>query len=90
MTEKLKAVLVGGPSISPIWLDAIAAIPELALVGLVNLEAECPNVLPSPSESEAEVGASDVLVSADLALTLEKTQPDVVSVSYTHLRAHET
>jgi predicted dehydrogenase len=72
MTDVLKAVLVGCGGISKLWLDAIKEMPQLRVVGLVDLQEEA-------ARSRAEqYGLADALVSADLEAVLERTQPDMV------------
>ncbi len=72
MSETLKAVLVGCGGISRAWLDAIRQIPELALVGFVDLNEA------AARQRAAEYGWNDALIGADLTAALEKTCPDIV------------
>lgn len=72
MSDTLKAVLVGCGGISRAWLDAIRQIPDLALVGLVDLNEA------AARQRAAEYGWTTALIGADLAATLDKTHPDIV------------
>jgi predicted dehydrogenase len=70
--RKLRAVLVGCGGISRAWLNALTGIPNLELVGLVDLKEEA-------ARSRAdEYDLHDALVSTDLATALDEAQPDVV------------
>jgi predicted dehydrogenase len=68
----LKVVLVGCGSISRAWLDGVAKIPDLEIVGLVDVREQ------AARDRADEYGLSDALVSADLAEALDETHPDVV------------
>jgi len=72
MSELLKAVLVGCGGISRAWLDAVRQIPDLALVGLVDLNEA------AARHRATEYGWNEALVSTDLTTTLKKTCPDIV------------
>ncbi|MEE8389489.1 MAG: Gfo/Idh/MocA family oxidoreductase [Anaerolineae bacterium] len=70
--QKLQGVLVGCGGISRAWLDAITEIPNLDLVGLVDLREEA-------AKSRAdEYDLHDALVSTDLVAVLDKTNPDII------------
>jgi predicted dehydrogenase len=70
--DMLGAVLVGCGLISKVWLDAIKEMPQLRVVGLVDLQEEA-------ARSRAEqYGLADALVSSDLESVLEHTRPDMV------------
>lgn len=72
MEKNLRAILVGCGGISRVWLDAIRDIPDLKVVGLVDLNEE------SAREKAKAYDLLDVLVSTDLSATLERTRPDLV------------
>jgi predicted dehydrogenase len=68
----LKAVLVGCGAMSQTWLDAVAQIDGLGIVGLVDLDA---------SRAEAVAlrhGLGGVTVGSNLAELLDRTRPDIV------------
>ncbi len=72
MGEQLRGVLVGCGGISRTWLEAIVDLPDLELVGLVDLRRD------AAEHRAAEFGFEDALISADLTETLEQTAPDLV------------
>jgi predicted dehydrogenase len=70
--EKLKVVLVGCGAMSGAWLKAAKEIPDLELVGLVDLQVEA-------AQSRAtEFGLHDVKISTDLAAMLIETRADIL------------
>ncbi|MGC9469691.1 MAG: Gfo/Idh/MocA family protein [Anaerolineae bacterium] len=72
MTETLSAVLVGCGGISRAWLRAITELPDVRLLGLVDIRKEA-------AEARAEeFGLSAIRTSDDLAVTLDDLAPDVV------------
>ncbi|NLF02273.1 MAG: Gfo/Idh/MocA family oxidoreductase [Anaerolineales bacterium] len=72
MTRQLRAVLVGCGGISRAWLDAIRDIPELEMVGFVDLNEQ------AAREKAAQYGWERAMVSAELQSVLEQVHPDVV------------
>lgn len=72
MGAQLKAVLVGCGAISRAWLEPIGAMPELELVGLVDLNEQAARA------RAAEFGLGRALVGADLERVLAQTSPDIV------------
>lgn len=72
MTQPIKALLVGCGGISRAWLNAIKNVPDVAMVGFVDLreEAACTRA--------EEFGWTDALVETDVTAALEHTCPDVV------------
>jgi predicted dehydrogenase len=72
MAQPLTAVLVGCGGISRVWLDAIVQIPDLKMVGLVDLLEEAART------RAGEYGLEDVLVGTDLAVVLGELKPDLV------------
>jgi predicted dehydrogenase len=67
-----KAVLVGCGSISRLWLDAVRTIPDLELVGFVDLIEE------SARRRATDYGWQRAVIGTDLRAVLEKTVPDAV------------
>ena len=67
----MKAILVGCGSISQTWLKAIKTIPDIALVGMVDLDTALP-------QERARQFELDVAVSSSLPNMLKQTKPDVV------------
>ncbi|MGC9394395.1 MAG: Gfo/Idh/MocA family protein [Anaerolineae bacterium] len=72
MTQPVKALLVGCGGISRAWLNAIKAIPDVAMVGFVDLREEA-----ARTRAE-EFGWTDALVGTDVTAALEQIRPDVV------------
>lgn len=70
--ENLRAVLVGCGGISTIWLDAAKGIPNLELVGLVDIQES------AAWQRAAEYELHRALVGTDLNTVLEQTAPDAV------------
>ena len=68
----LTAVLVGCGAMSVRWLEAIAKIDDLRLVGLVDLDSA------RAQARAAEFGLADVAVGSDLGAVLAATRPDIV------------
>ena len=68
----LRAVLAGCGGISKTWLTAIRDIPELALVGLVDIDEA------AAQRRAAEFGLTEAIVGTDLAALLDHVQPDMV------------
>ncbi len=68
----LKAVLVGCGGISGAWLKALQGMPEVMLVGLVDLYEEVAR------KRAAEFNLVDAIISNDLPAVLKQTEPDVV------------
>lgn len=68
----LRAVLAGCGSNSKYWLDAAREIPDLEVVGLVDLVEE------SARRKAAEYGLQDAAIGTDVRLMLEQTSPDAV------------
>lgn len=72
MSTGLKAVIAGCGSISRTWLDAIRLIPDLEMVGFVDINAE------AAASRRAQYGGRSAQFSDDLSQTLEETRPDIV------------
>jgi len=68
----LRAVLAGCGSNSKYWLDAAREIPDLEVVGLVDLVEE------SARRKAAEYGLQDAAIGTDVRPMLEQTSPDIV------------
>ena len=72
MDKQVRAILVGCGGISRTWLEAAQNIPQLELVGLVDLD------LTAAERQAEEFNLGDVLLETDLNAALDSTQPDVV------------
>jgi predicted dehydrogenase len=72
MQEPLTAVLAGCGSISRAWLTAIREMPDVKLVGFVDLFPQ------TAQERAAEFGWTEAAVGSDLAAMLAETRPDCV------------
>lgn len=72
MTMPLRIVLAGCGGISGAWLNAVKALPDVEMVGFVDLH------LPAAQKRAAEAGRESAWVSTDLAATLKETRPDIV------------
>lgn len=70
--QPLSAVLVGCGGISRAWLDAVRAIPGLAMTGFVDINPDAATVRAS------EYGWHDAVTGTDLAAVLSATIPDIV------------
>lgn len=68
----LRAILVGCGQISDSWLHAIKRIPDLELAGLVDLDET------AAQRKAHEHQLPDAAVGSDLAVVLDRVQPDVV------------
>ena len=72
MTDKIKVVLVGCGGMSGRWLDVSKDIPELEIVGLVDIREEA-------ARGKVErFKLRDAMVSTDMKSVLDQTSPDVV------------
>ena len=72
MTNPIKALLVGCGGISRAWLNAIKDMPDVAMVGFVDLREEA-----ARARAE-EYGWTGALIGTDVTAALEQTRPDVV------------
>jgi predicted dehydrogenase len=72
MNNTLRAILVGCGGISHTWLNATTTIPNLEMVGLVDLNIE------AAQRRAEEFDLTKAIVSTDLSAALKKTRPDVV------------
>lgn len=72
MPQTVKAVLVGCGGISRAWLNAIKDMPDVEMVGFVDLLED------TARERAEEYGWTDALVATDIVAALKQTQPDVV------------
>jgi predicted dehydrogenase len=70
--ENLRVVLVGCGAMSGAWLSATKEIPDLEVVGLVDLREDAAQARAS------EFGLHDVKIGTDLAAMLEKTQANIL------------
>jgi predicted dehydrogenase len=72
MQAPLRAVLVGCGGMSEGWLRAAAALPDLVIVGLVDLRPELAR------DRAAQFALHDALVGDDLAAMLDRTGAEIV------------
>ncbi|HEY3285334.1 MAG TPA: Gfo/Idh/MocA family oxidoreductase, partial [Armatimonadota bacterium] len=72
MGERVRAVMVGCGGISHAWLTAARDIPELDMVGLVDLREE------AASGRSQEFGLTSAVVSTDLEAVRDELSPDAV------------
>ncbi len=72
MDTVLRAVMVGCGGMSKAWLSAAQKIPNLEVVGFVDLNEE------SAKAKSAEFGTAESVVGTDLATVLNETAPDMV------------
>lgn len=72
MAEKIRVVLAGCGGMSGAWLRVARGIPDLEIVGLVDIREE------AARKRAADFGLGDVLISTDLKSALDQTAPDVV------------
>ena len=72
MTKSVKAVMVGCGGISRAWLNAIREMPDVAMVGFVDLREDA-----ARTRAE-EYGWHDALIRTDIVAVLDQVQPDVV------------
>jgi predicted dehydrogenase len=70
--DTLKAVLVGCGGISGAWFKPLNCMPEIELLGLVDLFED------NARKRAAEFGLTDALIGSDLERMLHATQPDIV------------
>ncbi len=71
MNGKTRAILVGCGGISRAWLRALQGIPEVEMVGLVDIVESAPAKLAEEFDLRVALGT-------DLDTMLERVQPDVV------------
>lgn len=72
MSQTFTAVLTGCGAISRAWLKAIQDMPDVRVVGFVDLYPE------TAKERAAEFGWTDAAIGSDLAAMLSNTRPDAV------------
>lgn len=72
MGNKIKVVLVGCGGMSGTWLNVSKRIPDLEIVGLVDINEE------AAKKKAADFGLNNALISTDLVDTLNNISPDVV------------
>jgi predicted dehydrogenase len=72
MSKQLRAVMAGCGGISRAWLDAIQTIPDLKMVGFVDINQQ------AAQERAEQYAWKDAIIGADLAQVLTATGPDVV------------
>ena len=80
---KIRAVQVGCGSMSKRWLDSARTIPEIEIVGLVDIFEE------AARQRAAEQNLSEVIIGSDLISVLEQCKPDVI-FNCTTPEAHST
>jgi predicted dehydrogenase len=72
MAEKISVVLVGCGGMSGRWLDISKGLPELEIVGLVDIREE------AAREKAERFGLQDAMIGTDVKSVLDKTSPDAV------------
>lgn len=72
MDERLRVVLVGCGSISRTWLDAVGKMPDVEIVGLVDVNEQ------AARQRQEDFGLSDTAIDTNLDAVLNKTRPDAV------------
>jgi predicted dehydrogenase len=72
MTTTLKAVLVGCGAISEAWLKATSQMPDLQLVGFVDINED------AARKKASMYGAQNAIVSTEMQRVLEQAAPDMV------------
>lgn len=72
MPEELKAVITGCGGMSGAWLNAVKEIPNLNMVGFVDIREE------AAQKRRDEYGWTDARTGTDLKQVLDATNPDMV------------
>jgi predicted dehydrogenase len=72
MSDKVRAVLVGCGRITRLWFPAILELPEVELVGMVDLDEA------TARERADQFGLEDVPIGTDLRAMLDRAKPDAV------------
>ena len=72
MGDKKRVVLVGCGGMSAAWLKPAKTLPDLEIVGLVDIRRE------AAEKRAAEFGLGDAFISTSLTEALDKTNPDGV------------
>ncbi len=70
--KQVRAVMVGCGSMSRAWLDAASKMPDLEIVGLVDVIEE------AARKRATEYHLEDAIIGTDLSSVLTRTSPDVV------------
>jgi len=72
MAEKISVVLVGCGGMSGRWLDISKGLPDLEIVGLVDIREK------AAREKAERFGLQNAVIGTDMKSVLDKTSPDVV------------
>jgi predicted dehydrogenase len=72
MAQPIKAVISGCGGMSAAWLGSVKELPDVTMVGFVDLREEA-----ARSRAE-EYGYPDAVIGTDLKAVLDRAQPDVV------------
>ncbi len=72
MADEIKAVLTGCGGMSGAWLNAVKEIPDVRMVGFVDINEE------AARKRREEYGWSDAITGTDLQAVLNRVNPDVV------------
>jgi len=72
MSDHLRIVLVGCGGITGAWFDALKTVPNVSLVGLVDLQKE------AAERRKAEYQWNEAQVGTDVSAMLKAVKPDVV------------
>jgi predicted dehydrogenase len=70
--SKIKVVMVGCGRMSQVWLNTVVPMPDVEVVGLVDIAEEVARA------RTAEYSLQKALIGSDLSDILERTSPDVV------------
>lgn len=70
--QRFRVVLVGCGGISSIWMDAVKNMPDIDMVGFVDIAEE------AARNKAAQYGAANAVVATDLLPVLQTTTPDIV------------
>lgn len=72
MADKLRVVMAGCSGMSGAWLKTATAMPELEIVGLMDIREE------AARQRAEDFALPNAIISTDLADLLDQTRPDIV------------
>jgi predicted dehydrogenase len=70
--KKIRTVLVGCGKMSNAWLDAALSIPEVEVVGLVDI------IEAAAQQKASDYNLPQAVISSDLQIVLDRTTPDAI------------